>query len=778
MKKLFLLAFMLCGIMQAWAETWTDSNGVTWTYTLFNSEATITKSSKTTGDLVIPSKVNGYSVTSIGVEAFEDCTGLTSVFIPKGVTRIDSYAFSGCSCLTHVTIPETVTNFGFSPFSECSRLSFVNLLVIDKAIFYNNSIVRLLNNGIVNRPIHLIDESGSEITEYIIPEGVQNVNNAAFYNCIGLTSVTIPESVTNIGNNAFTGCTGLASVTIPSSLSSIGVAAFSGCTSLTSVSIPSSVSSFGSNAFSGCTSLTSVTIHEGVMSIGGNAFSGCTSLSFLKVPVIDKATFCNNSVVGLLHSTGLPIHLIDNDGNEITEFEIPEGVTTIGHRSFWGCTGLSSVTIPSSVTSIEYNAFSDCTGLTAMIIPSSVRTIGNGVFSGCKNLSSITISEGIMNLGSAAFKDCTSLTSVTIPSSVTSIDATFWGCTGLSFVAIPSSVTSIGNRAFQGCSSLVSVFIPESVVVIDELAFYECIGLSTINIPESVTNIGSSAFYGCSSLTSVSIPSSVTSIGNYAFYNCNSLTSVTCNIKTPLTITANTFSNSADATLYIPAGSKDAYENAQYWQDFNDIVELEIVEPAPTEVTFSIGSLGVSTFASAYDLDFSGITGMKAYIASGFSPSEGTLVLTRANKVPAGTGLYVKGTPGTYTIPVEETDMVYSNFLVGLTEDTQVPPTTPTHKNYILANGSHGVGFYTLSQTGSIAAGKAYLSIPTSSGSASANFIGLEFEDEETTDISLTTSPSPEGERSEYFTLDGRKLNGMPTQKGVYIVNGKKIVIR
>jgi hypothetical protein len=101
-QKLLTLALLLCACLQTWADTWTDSNGVTWTYTLSGSNATINKCSKTYGSLVIPSKVNGYTVTDIGNSAFEDCSGLTNVTIPSSVTSIGRSTFSGCSSLTTV----------------------------------------------------------------------------------------------------------------------------------------------------------------------------------------------------------------------------------------------------------------------------------------------------------------------------------------------------------------------------------------------------------------------------------------------------------------------------------------------------------------------------------------------------------------------------------------------------------------------------------------------------------------------------------------------------
>ena len=246
----------------------------------------------------------------------------------------------------------------------------------------------------------------------------------------------------------------------------------------------------------------------------------------------------------------------------LTSVTIPNSVTSIGNGAFYGCSGLTSVTIPNSVTSIGNWTFNGCSSLTSFTIPNSVTSIENYAFEGCSALTSVHISDldawckidfqsnpliyahhlylngkevkdlvipnSVTSIGSSAFCGCSGLTSVTIPNSVTSIGRyTFEGCIGLTSVTIPNSVTSIGNGAFSGCSGLASIIIPNSVMSIGDDVFYDCSGLTSITIPNSVTSIGSGTFYGCSSLTSVIIPNSVTSIGSYAFYECNGLTSVT-----------------------------------------------------------------------------------------------------------------------------------------------------------------------------------------------------------------------------------------------------------
>ena len=313
---------------------------------------------------VVSSGENSYKVYSIGSNAFYNCSRLTSITIPEGVTSIGSYAFRGCSGLTSISLPSTLTSIGGYAFFNCSNL-----------------------------------------TSITIPEGVTSIGGAAFFNCRSLTSITIPEGVTSIGSGTFQSCSGLISISLPSTLTSIGDSAFIGCTSLkafygngnsyytiddnralivdggetllayaegnaeTSYSIPKGVTSIGVNAFYRCSSLTSITIPERVTSIGAQAFSNCSNL---------------------------------------TSITIPEGVTSIGDSAFYYCSSLISITIPERVTSIGTYAFSRCSGLTQITINGDISTLGSNAFSDCTSLSN-------------AFSDCTSLTKLTLGANVKSI---------------------------------------------------------------------------------------------------------------------------------------------------------------------------------------------------------------------------------------------------------------------------------------------------------------------------------------------------------------------
>jgi hypothetical protein len=475
----------------------------------------------------ITSVVINPGVTSIGDWAFDNYSRLTSITIPNSVTSIGANALRYCSGLTSISIPGSVTRIGNSAFRYCSGLTAIT-----------------------------------------IPSSVTSIGSSTFDGCTGLTSMTIPSSVTSIGGYAFYSCRGLTSVSIPSSVTSIGNSAFAYCSGLTSISIPSSVTSIGSDAFSSCSGLTSVIVPNSVTSIGGGAFYYCSGLTELTIPFIGTSPTATNEQFEVIFRT-IP--------QSLKKVTITEPCTSIPRYAFNSWRGLTSVSIPSSVTSIGDHAFVDCSGLTSMTIPNSVTSIGDYAFRNCSGLTSMTIPNGVTSIGEGVFYDCSGLTSMTIPSTLTSIGkAAFFDCSGLTSISIPSLVTSIGNYAFGGCFGLTSISNHSSVTSIGDGVFSGCSGLTSITIPSSVTSIGLRAFYFCSGLTSISIPSSVISIGDEAFYYCYRLTSMIAANPIPVNLlSAYVFErvSKTDCTLYVPGGSKGAYQAANIWKDFIHIVE-------------------------------------------------------------------------------------------------------------------------------------------------------------------------------------------------------------
>ena len=230
------------------------------------------------------------------------------------------------------------------------------------------------------------------------------------------------------------------------------------------------------------------------------------------------------------------------------------------------------------MTSIGDYTFYGCSGLTSMTIPNSVTTIGNYVFQDCTGLTSLTIGNGVISIGMYAFYGCKGLTSLTIPGSVKEIgDYAFDYCSGLTSVTIPNSVTEIGTWAFCNCSSLTSIDIPNSITSIRYGAFAGCSGLTSVTVPNSVTVIEGQAFYDCSGLTSLTIPSSVKEIGLYILYGCPSLADVYCYAEEVPTTDRSAFGDApiSSATLHVPAGSVDAYKTTSPWSEFGTIVALD-----------------------------------------------------------------------------------------------------------------------------------------------------------------------------------------------------------
>ena len=229
MKKIFLLLCLLCMAGQATAQTLID--GIYYYLDSGSGTAQVTRgSSKYSGSISIPENVTDgatYSVTSIGYQAFRDCTSLTSITIPNSVTYIGHCAFQDCWGLTSITIPNSVTSLGEDCFWGCSGLT--NIVVDAENTHYDsrnncNAIIETSSNDLIACCMNTI-----------IPNSVRSLRGNCFRGCTGLTSINIPNSVTSLGESCFCDCTGLTSITIPNSVTNIGGGAFYGCSGLTNL---------------------------------------------------------------------------------------------------------------------------------------------------------------------------------------------------------------------------------------------------------------------------------------------------------------------------------------------------------------------------------------------------------------------------------------------------------------------------------------------------------------------------------------------------------------
>lgn len=495
----------------------------------------------TEGDIVIPSQIDGISVTLIGDGAFYSCSGLTSVEIPYGVTSIGVSAFTNCTKLTSIEIPDSVISIGKSAFRYCFNLTNIRL---------PNSLISIEDYTFIGC---------SSLESIDIPISVTSIGDYAFYSCTGLTSIEM-DGVISIGISAFFDCSSLTRVSLPDSLISIGDMAFFMCTSLENIELPNNITSIGDNAFEDCKELISVVLPNNLKSIGDEAFYKCTNLENIELPkglitIGDRAFFKCESIIGI---------------------DVPDSVTSIGDYAFYSCTNLTDVRISNSVTNIGFRAFgfdykiknievgtenkfySSIDGAlfnkdkTELIcypsgrtdsyyqIPSGVTSIGYAAFDTSLSLKTIEIPDSVISINGYAFSWCSSLTNIEVGAEnkhfsfvdgvLLSKDKTVliyypMGRSDLQY-KIPEGVAVIGDYAFNGCFKLSSIELSSGLKSIGKEAFLNCYYLTSIELPNGLETIGSNAFAACYNLTSIVLPNSLISIGDKVVFLCDKLTDI------------------------------------------------------------------------------------------------------------------------------------------------------------------------------------------------------------------------------------------------------------
>ena len=541
----------------------------TYTYQVINGDAVITGvSSKDdfTGAQIIPSELDGYTVTSIKYSAFLDCTGLTSIIVPDSVTSIGDSAFAGCTNLTNITIPDSVNNIGIGILYDTAYYN-------DKSNWWN----RALCAG-----NHLICSDGNDFYgNYVVKMGTKTISAIAFHkgslfgdDGVSLTGIVLPDSISNI-EHAFNACVKLKDIYYigtPEQWNLIG-----GNKQFTSVNIHYNVKQI---TYSGDYVGEEYVDYQGDANLpvppagyrylfmcNGEIWDGKAVTNDAKVTV--KKILLQKIYKYTLYDGKATITGIAEKNNFTGEQVIPNEVDgypviCIGNLAFSKCTNLKNVIISEGITDIGSYAFSECSNLESITIPASIKNVGEFAFESCTNLRKvyivdiaawcgiefagsyanpmyygkeiyideiestyILIPSGVTKIGNYAFCGGIKLTGISLPDTVKSIGTgAFYGCSNLVDIKIPQKVTNIGDGAFSGCSSLVSLKLPEGIISIGSNMFANCSQLSKITIPNGVKSIGVCAFSNCGNLISIEFPNGISSIEKHAFENCKKLENV------------------------------------------------------------------------------------------------------------------------------------------------------------------------------------------------------------------------------------------------------------
>jgi len=400
-----------------------------------------------------------------------------------------------------------------------------------------------------------------------LPAGAFNFNYT-------LVSIKLPKSIISIGEKAFYACYSLAGeLIIPDNITSVGNYAYSGCFKISgALHIGKGLQSIGKYAFT--TNHNSVGLYSNTDSIvvdpSNPYFTSLDGILYTKD--FTKLIVCPQGKSGVLAIPNTVVEVCDNSlahCRKLTgNLSIPGSVTTIGEYAFDDCRGFTGpLTLSDNIKTIGAYAFQNCRGLSSLTIPGFLEIINNGVFSACSSFSGdLKIPASVKSIGNCAFIDCNFNDSLIVGAGLESIHTTFYYNRGFSKIVIDpanSHFSSDGLLLFdKGKTKL----------------FYGIINSGKLsNIPESVSVIGDSAFIGVTRLKEVILGKNITKIEDNAFSYCDSLSRFYLINPVPPSC-YNLGFNPAQCTLFVPKGSKTAYQAAQYWGLCSNIIEQDYTD--------------------------------------------------------------------------------------------------------------------------------------------------------------------------------------------------------
>ena len=399
-----------------------------------------------------------YNLISVGDKAFKNCTSLVNVLLPASLASLGSEAFKGDSSLEFVSIISIIEEIKDSTFEDCTSL---------KNIIFEAENVRFRR--------------------------LLTIGKNAFKNCILLNSIDLPNSVLEIKDYAYYGDYNITSVNLSPNLTTIGESAFEGMNNFKDIVIKEKVAEIKKNAFKDTSlerifyegNKDDIVIEEGNEPLDeAKVYIYMDDNPYEKDPSssADKYWhYINETEIEIwsLSTSGLEYELsIDGtyfgvkgrgtyEGDEIIIASSYKNRIQINENEY------RSVDLPVKV--ILDNAFENDTNIRKIVMPNTITSIAERSFYGCQNLEEIEFSNNITSIGKYAFSYCTNLTSIILPEKLDIInESAFNDCNNLTEVKFNKALTSIRASAFYGCKYLVNIILPENLSVIAQSAFANC----------------------------------------------------------------------------------------------------------------------------------------------------------------------------------------------------------------------------------------------------------------------------------------------------------------
>ena len=677
--------------------------------------------------------------------------------------------FNAVRKVGEITIPETVTAaVTYNGHLEGSATYKVIMLRANLFRAADTNVTSQITKITIPKTVQHIEsrcfDQCENMTEFVI-EGatdgtsqLKEIDSHAFLNCKKLASITLPNSVTYLGDDdptskeggVFEGCESLTSFTFPSSYASRNLPSFTfkNCTNLATIHWNGyNPKRLNKNAFENCDKITWAQIPQSVEELGDNCFYLCDALTSVDLSKIKKMD------TGVFWATPL------------TSVEWPAAVTEIPANTFWACGKLTTIKgIPGqpgawdNITKIGENAFNQCTALTTIKLPAELKTIDAQAFRSCDHLATVDYGTKVETIGDGAFWYTRALKKFFFKGSVKTLGADAFRESGLTCVHLKGDMT-IGKEAFMDCKSLKYVEFPAT-------------SLTT----QPLTYVAESMFAGCTSLPFITLPSTVTEIKDNAFKGCSSLKYVNILAASPATLGANAFPTTAG--VYVKPSKLSAYQANAAWNAYNPKDTYE--QTLATKYASFDHDFPVSFVAKNGHEALEAYVGPSTYRVTQPTKVQKILKMIKVTSTAANEGVLLKGEVGrTYTYQIAETDpgLYTGNRVIGVREDTTLVQTESDGKSNWVLQPDYKLH---LVSNGTIKSGRAYVH-ETNDGDTSfgAKGIYLSFalnEENNTTGIDKVENKKDD-EENVYYTLSGvRVIN--PTEKGVYIKNGKKVIIR